>query len=56
MVGSSKKFYYFDSSVLLKRYFEEKGSLNIARLFEQPHFILTASITYAECYSAMNRL
>lgn len=48
--------YYFDTSALIKRYFPEKGSEVADRLFKHSRTRVTASLTYAEVYSAFNRL
>ncbi len=48
--------YYFDTSALVKRYFPEAGSALMDGLFKQNRVVITASLTYAEVYSAISRL
>lgn len=50
------KTHYFDTSALVKRYFEEKGSRAVARIFSEHRFHAVASIAYAEFYAAVHRL
>ena len=48
--------YYIDTSVLLKRYFEEDGSQNVEKLFSTNPTVFTSSITYAEFYATVYRI
>lgn len=50
------KNYYLDASAFVKRYFPEKGSEFVDWLFAEGDVLVTASLTYAEVYSAINRL
>lgn len=49
-------YYYFDSSALVKRYVEEKGSNDIDGFWARASRVFTASLSYAEIYSAFYRL
>lgn len=48
--------YYFDASSLFKRYFQEGGSAFVDKLLDENPDSFTASLTYAEIYSALCRL
>lgn len=48
--------YYFDTSALLKRYFNEKGTANLVSLFNQKEVIAaTSAITWIEGYHVICR-
>ncbi|MBI2336937.1 MAG: type II toxin-antitoxin system VapC family toxin [Deltaproteobacteria bacterium] len=47
--------YYFDTSVLVKRYISESGSVEVDRLFREGS-IFTSVLTYAEIFSTFYRL
>jgi PIN domain nuclease of toxin-antitoxin system len=50
------KFYFFDTSALIKRYHAEKGTESIDRIFsEEDKAIVISSICITEMVSAMNR-
>lgn len=50
------KFYFFDTSALIKRYHAEKGTESIDRIFsEEDIAIVISSICITEMVSAMNR-
>lgn len=50
------KFYFFDTSALVKRYHSEKGTENIDRIFaENDKAIVISSISITEIVSALNR-
>ena len=46
---------YLDSSALLKQYYNEPGSETIRQIFQEVRRIATASFSYAEVFSALNR-
>ena len=46
---------YLDSSALLKQYYEEPGSDRIRQILRELNRISTASLSYAEVFSALNR-
>lgn len=48
---------YFDTSALIKRYFNEQGSKEVIENYFRPDIsILTSSITHAEVYSTFSRV
>lgn len=47
---------FFDSSALLKRYLNEKGSDEIKALFDTTDRIIVSVITHIECASSFQRL
>jgi predicted nucleic acid-binding protein len=47
---------FFDSSALLKRYLDEKGSDRIEELFHRATLVFVSSITQVECASTFRRL
>ncbi len=47
---------FFDSSALLKRYLDEKGSDGIKTLFDITDRIIVSVITHIECASSFQRL
>lgn len=46
---------YFDSSALLKRYFEEEGSREIVSLWREARGAASSAVAYAECLSTIYR-
>ncbi|MGA2731803.1 MAG: type II toxin-antitoxin system VapC family toxin [Syntrophobacteraceae bacterium] len=46
---------YFDSSALVKRYIEEKGSDKVNALLEEKSVAATSRLTYAEILAAITR-
>jgi predicted nucleic acid-binding protein len=46
---------YFDSSALVKRYIEEKGSDKVNALLEEGSMAATSRLTYAEILAAITR-
>lgn len=46
---------YFDTSALIKRFVEEKGSVLVASLIDQGGAVATAKIAYVEIYSGLTR-
>jgi len=48
--------YYFDSSALIKRFIEEKGSDRVEKLFQKADNIFTSTVTEIECLSVLKRL
>ena len=46
---------YLDSSALVKQYYDEPGSGKIRPLFLESTMMATASLSYAEVFSALNR-
>ncbi len=50
------KFYFFDTSALVKRYHSEKGTENIDKIFiEDDRAVIISSLSITEIVSAMNR-
>lgn len=47
---------YWDSSALIKRYFEEEGSDTVQNLFQKGQAHFTATIAHAEILSTIHRL
>lgn len=47
---------FFDSSALLKRYLNEKGSDQIKKLFAETDKVFVSIITHVECASSLKRL
>lgn len=46
---------YLDSSALFKQYYQEPGSERVRQIFLEAKRIATASLSYAEVFSALNR-
>ena len=46
---------YFDTSALIKRFVEEKGSVLVASLIGQGGSVATAKVAYVEVYSGLTR-
>ena len=46
---------YLDSSALFKKYYQEIGTESVWRLFAERRVLATASLSYAEVLSALNR-
>lgn len=44
--------YYFDTSALVKNYFEENGSARVKELLQHKKNYFTSTLTYAEVYAA----
>ncbi len=50
------KFYFFDTSALVKRYHSENGTENIDKIFiEDDRAVIISSLSITEIVSAMNR-
>jgi hypothetical protein len=50
------KFYFFDTSALVKRYHSEKGTENIDKIFnEDDRALIISSLSITEIVSALNR-
>jgi predicted nucleic acid-binding protein len=50
------KFYFFDTSALVKRYHSEKGTENIDKIFiEDDRALIVSSLSITEIVSALNR-
>ena len=47
---------FFDSSALLKRYLNEKGTNEVKKLFEEADKVFVSAITQIECASSLKRL
>ncbi len=47
---------FFDTSALIKRYINEKGSFIVDELFMQAKEIVLAPVTKIECFSTIKRL
>lgn len=48
--------FFFDTSALIKRYVDEKGSKRVDEFFENASRIFVSSITKVESFSALRRL
>lgn len=50
------KFYFFDTSALVKRYHSEKGTENVDKIFnEEDRALIISSLSIIEIVSALNR-
>lgn len=47
--------YYLDTSALVKRYYAEKGSPWVHRLFQSQNILVTSKVAYAELMAALAR-
>ncbi len=46
---------YLDSSALVKRYVEEEGTNEVDALWEEAGEVITSTVAFAECLSALSR-
>lgn len=56
MKSSRYSLVYFDTSALLKKYVEERGSECLSRIYAEAKTAATSALTYAEVHSALSRL